>query len=137
MDFVFFGQIQICDMLHLMFREDNEGFFTMVSCAIKMIHVTLSPGKICCTATTSNNNQVCPDDDNHNDNDDGNDQDYDDGNDPDDQVGRIKEIIIPAGGENVAPVNIEEEIKSELQEVKTFILIIINQNHRCLFCHCS
>ena len=34
-----------------------------------------------------------------------------------DQVGRIKEIIIPAGGENVAPVNIEEEIKSELQEV--------------------
>ena len=37
--------------------------------------------------------------------------------DDDEQVGRIKEIIIPAGGENVAPVNIEEEIKSELQEV--------------------
>ena len=34
-------------------------------------------------------------------------------------MGRIKEIIIPAGGENVAPVNIEEEIKSELQEVKS------------------
>ena len=31
---------------------------------------------------------------------------------------RIKEIIITAGGENVAPTNIEEEIKSELPEVK-------------------
>ena len=30
---------------------------------------------------------------------------------------RIKEIIITAGGENVAPTNIEEEIKSELPEV--------------------
>ena len=32
---------------------------------------------------------------------------------------RIKEIIITAGGENVAPTNIEEEIKSELPEVRT------------------
>ena len=32
-------------------------------------------------------------------------------------VGRIKEILITAGGENVAPTNIEEEIKKELQEV--------------------
>ena len=32
-------------------------------------------------------------------------------------VARIKEIIITAGGENVAPTNIEEEIKSELPEV--------------------
>ena len=31
---------------------------------------------------------------------------------------RIKEIIITAGGENVAPTNIEEEIKLELPEVK-------------------
>ena len=31
---------------------------------------------------------------------------------------RIKEIIITAGGENVAPTNIEEEIKTELPEVK-------------------
>ena len=31
---------------------------------------------------------------------------------------RIKEIIITAGGENVAPTNIEEEIKSELPEVE-------------------
>ena len=36
-------------------------------------------------------------------------------------VGRIKEIIITAGGENVAPTNIEEEIKSELPEVLTDI----------------
>ena len=35
---------------------------------------------------------------------------------------RIKEIIITAGGENVAPTNIEEEIKSELPEVWTNIL---------------
>ena len=33
-------------IMYLIFREDNEGFFTMVSCAIKMIHVTLSPGKL-------------------------------------------------------------------------------------------
>ena len=33
---------------------------------------------------------------------------------------RIKEIIITAGGENVAPTNIEEEIKSELPEVKNY-----------------
>ena len=32
-------------------------------------------------------------------------------------VGRIKEIIITAGGENVAPTNIEDEIKKELEEV--------------------
>ena len=32
-------------------------------------------------------------------------------------VGRIKEIIITAGGENVAPTNIEDEIKKELAEV--------------------
>ena len=50
-------------------------------------------------------------------------------------MGRIKEIIIPAGGENVAPVNIEEEIKSELQEVKstctTFFTTNIDTN--CCF----
>jgi len=39
-------------------------------------------------------------------------------------VGRIKEIIIPAGGENVAPVNIEEEIKSELQEVVSNVMVV-------------
>ena len=94
-----------------MFREDNEGFFTMVSCAIKMIHVILSPGKLLAQQRHRLKTKFF-----WHDND--NDNDYDDGdNDGDDQVGRIKEIIIPAGGENVAPVNIEEEIKSELQEV--------------------
>ena len=34
-----------------------------------------------------------------------------------DKIVRIKEIIITAGGENVAPTNIEEEIKTELPEV--------------------
>ena len=28
-------------------------------------------------------------------------------------VGRIKEIIITAGGENIAPVNIEEEVSTQ------------------------
>ena len=36
-------------------------------------------------------------------------------------VGRIKEILITAGGENVAPTNIEEEIKKELGEVRMTI----------------
>ena len=35
-----------------------------------------------------------------------------------DKIVRIKEIIITAGGENVAPTNIEEEIKTELPEVQ-------------------
>ena len=43
-------------------------------------------------------------------------------------MGRIKEIIIPAGGENVAPVNIEEEIKSELQEVKSTCTTLFTTN---------
>ena len=43
---------------------------------------------------------------------------------------RIKEIIITAGGENVAPTNIEEEIKSELPEVWTNVEGgIINLNY--------
>merc|ERR1719341_662711 len=39
-------------------------------------------------------------------------------------VGRIKEIIITAGGENVAPTNIEEEIKSELPEVVSNVMVV-------------
>ena len=47
---------------------------------------------------------------------------------PDDEdfykvVGRIKEIIIPAGGENVAPTNIEEEIKKNLPEAISNIMV--------------
>ena len=37
---------------------------------------------------------------------------------------RIKEIIITAGGENVAPTNIEEEIKSELPEVVSNVMVV-------------
>ena len=40
-------------------------------------------------------------------------------------VGRIKEMIITAGGENVAPVNVEEEIKAELQEVAGLVVIVV------------
>jgi len=39
-------------------------------------------------------------------------------------VGRIKEILITAGGENVAPTNIEEEIKKELQEVVGNVVVV-------------
>ena len=38
-------------------------------------------------------------------------------------VGRIKEIIIPAGGENVAPTNIEEEIKRSLGDVVSHVMV--------------
>ena len=38
-------------------------------------------------------------------------------------VGRIKEIIIPAGGENVAPTNIEEEIKRSLGDVISHVMV--------------
>ncbi len=37
--------------------------------------------------------------------------------------GRIKELLITAGGENVAPVPIEEAIKSELPCISNVILI--------------
>ena len=39
-------------------------------------------------------------------------------------VGRIKEIIITAGGENIAPVNIEEEIKKELEALVSNIMVV-------------
>ena len=38
-------------------------------------------------------------------------------------VGRIKEIIIPAGGENVAPTNIEDEIKNSLPNVISNVMV--------------
>ena len=41
-----------------------------------------------------------------------------------DKIVRIKEIIITAGGENVAPTNIEEEIKTELPEVQNNVTTI-------------
>ena len=39
-------------------------------------------------------------------------------------VGRIKEIIITAGGENIAPVNIEDEVKKELAAVVSNIMVV-------------
>ena len=47
---------------------------------------------------------------------------------PDDEgfykvVGRIKEIIIPSGGENVTPTNIEEEIKNNLPEAISNVMV--------------
>ena len=39
-------------------------------------------------------------------------------------VGRIKEIIITAGGENIAPVNIEDEVKKELEAVVSNIMVV-------------
>jgi len=48
-------------------------------------------------------------------------------------VGRIKEIIITAGGENIAPVNIEEEIKKELENVVSNIMVV-GEKRRFLSC---
>ena len=39
-------------------------------------------------------------------------------------VGRIKEIIIPAGGENVAPTNIEDEIKLALPSLVSNVMVV-------------
>jgi len=39
-------------------------------------------------------------------------------------VGRIKEIIITAGGENVAPTNIEAEIKKALPDVVSNVMVV-------------
>ena len=109
-------------------REDNEGFFTMVSCVnqifkfyrfCRLINMMHSCSLDCQSRLSPGDND--DDDDNvYVDDADDVDVNVDDDDvdvDNDNQVGRIKEIIIPAGGENVAPVNIEEEIKSELQEV--------------------
>ena len=38
-------------------------------------------------------------------------------------VGRIKEIIIPAGGENIAPTNIEDEIRIALADVVSNVMV--------------
>ncbi len=39
-------------------------------------------------------------------------------------TGRIKELLITAGGENVPPVLIEDEIKKELQDVISNVIVI-------------
>ena len=39
-------------------------------------------------------------------------------------VGRSKEIIITAGGENIAPTNIEEQIKKELSDVVSNVMVV-------------
>ena len=38
-------------------------------------------------------------------------------------VGRIKEIIIPSGGENIAPTNIEDEIKNSLPSAISNVMV--------------
>lgn len=48
-------------------------------------------------------------------------------------VGRIKEIIITAGGENIAPVNIEDEIKKELGTLISNIMVV-GEKRRFLSC---
>lgn len=39
-------------------------------------------------------------------------------------VGRIKEILITAGGENVAPTNIEDEIKNALPKIVSNVMVV-------------
>ena len=48
-------------------------------------------------------------------------------------VGRIKEIIITAGGENVTPTNIEDEIKTALPEVVSNVMVV-GDNQKYLTC---
>ena len=38
-------------------------------------------------------------------------------------VGRIKEIIITAGGENVAPTNVEDEIRNSLSDIINHVMV--------------
>merc|ERR1712020_883558 len=38
-------------------------------------------------------------------------------------VGRIKELIITAGGENVAPTNIEDEVKTSLGDIVNLVMV--------------
>ena len=38
-------------------------------------------------------------------------------------VGRIKEIIIPSGGENIAPTNIEDEIRNSLPSAISNVMV--------------
>ena len=42
-------------------------------------------------------------------------------------VGRMKEIVITAGGENVAPVNIEQQIQKQLGDVVSNVMVVGDQ----------
>jgi len=49
-------------------------------------------------------------------------------------TGRIKELIITAGGENIPPVLIEDEIKKELCKVISNVMVIGDRKKSCPAC---
>lgn len=50
-------------------------------------------------------------------------------------TGRIKELIITAGGENIPPVVIEDQIKSSLPVISNAVVIGVSNAHMSLVFH--
>ena len=42
-------------------------------------------------------------------------------------VGRIKEMVVTSGGENISPVNIEQEVQRQLQDVVSHVMLVGEQ----------